>query len=120
MTAFEIKTGIETGIVSCCVVGFLPDDEAKQLAIALSDAMSAARRNKMPLRLLFDNRQGAVFSAKAAEALVVLKGEYDERDRTAVLVSNSINKLQAKRTAGRGTEIFLSESAAITWLKAWD
>jgi hypothetical protein len=120
MTAFEVKTDSGSGIVSCCVYGFLPDDQAEKLADTLASAVTAARRTNTSLRLLFDNRQGAVFSAKAAKALEILKAGYDPRDRTAVLVSDSINKLQAKRTAGRGTEVFLSEFAAITWLKAWD
>jgi hypothetical protein len=120
MAAFEVKTEPDSGIVSCCVYGFLPDDQAENLATALFGAITEVRRSGASVRLLFDNRQGAVFSAKAAKALEMLKTGYDPRDRTAVLVSDSINKLQAKRTAGRGTEVFLSESAAMTWLKAWD
>jgi hypothetical protein len=120
MTAFEISTEQESGIVTCCVHGFLPDEEAEHLATDLHRAVLAARREGAALRLLFDNRQGAVFSAKAAKALEVLRDTYDPRDRTAVLVSDSLHKMQAKRTAGRGTEPFLSESAALTWLKAYD
>jgi hypothetical protein len=119
-TTFEVRTDTQSRIVTCRVHGFLPDDEAEPLAASLLAAITDVRRSGAPLRLLFDNRQGAVFSAKGAEALGALKPTYDVRDRTAVLVCDSLHKLQAKRSAGRGTEVFISESAAVTWLKAWD
>ena len=120
MAAFEVKTDADSGVVICSVYGFLPDEQAEMLATALLDAVTAARHRGPALRLLFDNRQGAVFSAKAAGALQILKASSTAKDRTAVLVSDSINKLQTKRMAGQGTEVFISETAAMMWLKAWD
>ena len=119
---YEVRHAADTGIVYCSVKGFLSDSESEAFAAELVTKLSAARRaSRIGLRMLFDNREGNVFSAKAAEALNVLRAMHDPlRDRAAVLVANSVNKLQAKRTASIGTEIFLSEAAAITWLTAHD
>jgi hypothetical protein len=119
---YEVRQAVDTGIIRCSVKGFLTDSESVAFAAELLTKLSAARRvSSTGLRILFDNREGNVFSAKAADALNVLRSTHDPlHDRTAVLVANSVNKLQAKRTASQGTEIFLSEAAAITWLTAYD
>lgn len=40
-------------------------------------------------------------------------------DRAAIIVADSLSKMQAKRVATVENQIFLSEQAARTWLKAY-
>jgi hypothetical protein len=96
------------------------DADAEALAAQLAGEVQITRRRGLPLRLLFDNRQGSVFSSKAADALVQLKANYRPRDRTAVLVSDGLHKLQTKRNSSEGTQIFVSEPEAMIWLTARD
>lgn len=118
MPAFDVSRTSDEDIILCRIYRFLADSEAELLVAALSPLITTSRRHHRPIRMLFDNRQGAVFSAKAAHALMLLREARDDRDRTAVLVSDNINKLQAKRTAGPGTEVFVSEPEAMQWLQA--
>ena len=120
MAAFDVKTDPGSGILCCRIYRFLSDEEVQKLAAALLATVTAARRRHGTIRLLFDNRLGAVFSAKAAEMLVVLRDGRNDRDKTAVLVSDSINKLQTKRTAGPCTKVFMSEADAMAWLAVAD
>ena len=117
MSNFTIEHEAASGILVCRVNGFLSDAEGAQFARALLDAVGRARRSAPTLRLLFDNRDGNVFSSASLGTLnAMLKGEQRPGDRTAVLVANSINKAQAKRNMSDGNQVFLSEQAARTWL----
>lgn len=120
MAEFEISTDVQSGMVVCRIRGFLADEEAPPVAGRLLDAVTAVRRAGRPLRMLFDRRAGAIFSARAATVFDELKPIYIPSDRTAVLVADSLGKLQSKRTAGPNTAVFLSEDAAVTWLTAYD
>jgi len=117
MTNFSIDHEAASGILVCRVTGFLSDAEGAQLARAFLDEIGRARRGAPILRILFDNREGNVFSSASLGALVTtLKGEQRPGDRAAVLVANSINKSQARRNMSDGNQVFLSEQAARTWL----
>jgi hypothetical protein len=120
VTNYRLECEPSTGFVKCGIFGFLDEAEAATLAATLYDLILQIRRLGRPLRLLIDNHQGAVFSPAAADAFGALRKTADPRDRTAVVVASSLHKLQAKRNAGVHTELFISESAAMTWLMAWD
>ncbi len=117
MPNFTIEHEAESGILVCRITGFLSDVEGAQFARMFLDAIGRARRTAPTLRILFDNRDGNVFSSASLGALNgTLKGEQRPGDRAAVLVANSINKVQAKRNMSDGNQVFLSEQAARTWL----
>ena len=116
MANFSVERDRGTDIVTCLVTGFLADEGAEALLAQLTHQMRISRQNVRPFRLLFDNRMGSVFSAKAAQTAAQLKGSPDSRDRTAVIVSDSLHKLQAKRNASEKTQIFSTEPEARAWL----
>ena len=110
----------ENGILKCKVVGFLSEDEAKDLAADLIRMVPIARRKSGRMLVLFDNQQGTVFSARAAEALQVLKTTNRPGDRTAVLVSDNLHKLQATMLKSEAIELFGTEAEAVAWLLSPD
>jgi hypothetical protein len=110
----------KTGILKCKIVGFLSEDEAKELAADLTRMVQKARRESGRLRLLFDNQQGAVFSARSMEALAIVRTTKSPDDRAAILVSDSLHKLQAMRAKSEGIELFTSELDAVAWLISQD
>lgn len=121
MATYELTQNEMTAIVTCRVFGALSDADARKLAIALQTVIVEARRRSPVLRILFDNREGAPLSPSAREALTgPLWSKFEPGDRTAILVSSSLSKVGARQEAREADGIFISESAALTWLNAWE
>jgi hypothetical protein len=118
MANFLVERDARTDVVRCVISGFLADADAEALAAQLGQQVQLSRNRGRPLRMLFDNEHGSVFSASAAQALVQLRGSYRPQDRTAVVVSDNIHKLQTRRNASEGTEMFVSAVEAMAWLTA--
>lgn len=118
--AFTIDYEEHDGILVCRLIGFLEEEAAQQFGIALSEGIRKARTRHDQLLVLLDNREGRVASQSAAADLIErLRTEKRPGDRTAIIVSDSLSKLQAKRVATTEHEIFISENAARTWLTAY-
>lgn len=118
MASFEVTCDIETGIVNCRFNAFVPDAEVDDLVKELTRAILAAQRRYGRLRMLVDNRDGAVFSTNAAAAVSTLKSIYKRTDRVAALVPTGLRKLQAQRNSSDQTRVFVSEAEAIDWLRS--
>lgn len=116
MMNFSIDRDARNDIVTIRIIGFLNDADAEALTTQLAQQVQLSRNRGRPLRMLFDNQHGSVFSASAAQALGQLRGTAHPGDRSAVVVSDSIHKLQTKRNAGGGTETFVSTAEAMAWL----
>lgn len=113
---FSIDRDARNDIVTIRIIGFLNDADADAMAAQLAQQVQLSRNRGRPLRVLFDNQHGSVFSVSAAQALVQLRGTSHPGDRSAVVVSDSIHKLQAKRNASGVTATFVSTAEAIAWL----
>lgn len=121
MANYSLDQDPATGVITCRVLDFISDAEAQALARDIRVMAQGSRHARGTVRMLFDNQRGKVFSSAAMQALGGdLKATRCSGDRTAILVSCSLNKMQAKRAMSEGSEVFLSESAAMTWLTAWD
>jgi hypothetical protein len=118
--AFTIDYDDRDGILVCRLIGFLEEGDAQRFGIALSEGIRQARGKHTQLLVLLDNREGRVASQSAATDLIErLRHEKRPGDRTAIIVSDSLSKLQAKRVTTTEHEIFVSENAARTWLTAY-
>lgn len=118
--AFTIDYKEHDGILVCRLISFLEEEAAQQLGIALSEGIRKARNRHDQLLVLLDNREGRVASQSPAAGLIErLRTEKGPGDRTAIIVSDSLSNLQAKRVATTEHEIFISENAARTWLTAY-
>jgi hypothetical protein len=107
-------------IVVCRLYGFLQDEDASAFSKDLSALIAKVRAGGGPLLFLIDNREGHVASPSAAAKLgEMLRETRTPGDRTAIVVPNSLGKLQAKRVTTSDHEVFLSENAARTWLTAY-
>lgn len=118
MSNYQLAWDVDSKIIVCRLVGFLPDSEADALATDLVGMIQEARRRTGAFRLLFDNREGSVFSPKAAAALEIMKPALKAGDRTAVIVAGNLHKLQAMRSKSDSTQLFLSEADARAWLES--
>lgn len=121
MPNYELSHDASTGIVACRLLNKLSEAEAQRLCGEIQHIATVTRRASPTLRLLFYNRHGLVFESPAMEALAnVLRSDRRAGDRTAVLAPNSMMKSRARHQMNEGNQVFISESAAITWLNAWE
>lgn len=119
MYRFEIE---ESGILSVETSGFWSDADADAYLATLREHLTRARLRHGAALVLVDGRQAAVQSATVMKKVadietILIASEYD---RAAYVVANSLSKLQARRLANTNQlEMFLSPSAARTWLLAY-
>ncbi|MCE7798122.1 hypothetical protein LWE61_16385 [Sphingobium sufflavum] len=104
------------GIVRSVSIGFTADDEVQTYADQMLAFKSAAKRKSKPFLHLVDARHAQVHSKEAAAVLNALAAEWhDPKDRTAVIVESSLQKMQMNRTSTQAGA-FGSEEAALQWL----
>lgn len=118
MQPFEVDHDVARGLVTCRIRTFLSDDNAIDMAEALQRAIARVRVRHDHIRMLIDNRAGSVFSVAAIEAMDRIREGHHPADRTAVLASSSLHRMQAMRKMTAGTDVFMSEDEALTWLLA--
>lgn len=119
--SFDLSTDPATGIVICRILAPVDEAGAELLAEALAEAIADARARTGTFRLLFDNRVDASFGTHAQAAIRGLRQSLlRPTDRIAALVSTSLQKMTVRDRHAGNREAFLSESAALTWLAAWD
>ena len=108
-----------SGLITCRITGPLWYSIPEKLAVEFGEAMVAARRHHPRLRMLWDDREKGMISAEAYRLLVDrLRPRRRPGDRSAVLVSSSLMKVRMRPNT-LNAQIFVSESAAMTWLNAW-
>lgn len=118
---YDLSVDPVTGVVTCRILRTMDEPEAEVLAEALADAIANARGRTGTLRLLFDNRVGASFGTPDQTPIRALRPSLlRPTDRIAALVSSSMEKMAVRIKHEGNLEAFLSESAALTWLAAWD
>jgi hypothetical protein len=111
-----------SGILAIATSGFWSDAEANAYRAELRDEGVRARRLHGAALVLVDGRTTAVQPASVMEKMASIEAILiaTDRDRAAYVVANSLSKLQARRLATTDQlEIFLSPSAARTWLLAY-
>lgn len=113
---FEVDHDVARGIITCRIRTFLSDDHAIDMADTLQRAIARVRARHDHIRMLIDNRAGSVFSVAATEAMDRIREGHHPRDRTAVLASSSLHRMQAVRKMTAGTDVFMSEDEAMAWL----
>ena len=107
------------GVIMMSQRGFWTSEIALKF-IAEAETVISAAQTRGTLRLMIDVRQFKVAGADVGEKLA----EFDMRirrtgDRVAIVVESSLLKMQMKRQLSRpGLEVFISESAALTWVRA--
>lgn len=88
---------------------------------ALGDVVRDARLRFGRVRVLADLRNSPVRTQEAAERMRLGNlALYRDGDRVALIVESSLLKMQLRRTLVEYQNIFLSPSAAETWLTALD
>lgn len=88
---------------------------------ALGDVVRDARLRFGRVRVLADLRNSPVRTQEAAERMRLGNlALYRSGDRVALIVESSLLKMQLRRTLVEYQNIFLSPSAAQTWLTALD
>jgi hypothetical protein len=110
----------ESGILSIETSGFWSDAEADAYLAELRDQIVQARRLHGAALVLVDGRSAAVQSASVMEKVARIETILivSDRDRAAYVVANSLSKLR-RLAATDQLEVFLSPSAARTWLLAY-
>lgn len=81
------------------------------------------KRTRFPhIRVLVDIRESGVQTQDTAEGVTLgTRRIYREGDRIAIIVASSLVKMQMRRAVEhRELQIFISPSAAVTWLEAYD
>lgn len=95
-------------------------DVDRYLAI-LGDVVRDARLRFGKVRVLADLRNSPIRTQEAAERMRTGNlALYRDGDRVALIVESSLLKMQLRRTLVEYQNIFLSPSAAETWLTALD
>lgn len=95
-------------------------DVDRYLAI-LGDVVRDARLRFGKVRILADLRNSPIRTQEAAERMRTGNlALYRDGDRVALIVESSLLKMQLRRTLVEYQNIFLSPSAAETWLTALD
>ena len=79
------------------------------------------RLRSLPVMALIDLRESSIQSQEVTDCIASSSGAiYQESDRVAIIVQSSLMKMQMKRAShAPNTEIFISPSAAETWLTAY-
>lgn len=118
--AFALALDGASGLITLRIKGAVDAAEGEQMAQAFPAVLAEARKRAQPLRILWDNREGMIFSSGPLEQVTAqLRDAYLPGDRTAILVSSSLMKAEARTRTNERHAIFLSETAAMTWLNAW-
>ena len=120
---FEFTFDEATGVLRMKVTGTWTLPEIERYGQEAGRRFAAARAEAGALRLLIDCSAGYICPADLVQPLARAGMQYIRQDdRTAVLVTSSLLKLQIKRMLGADGEpvgMFMSENAAITWLTAY-
>ena len=112
----------EPGILAVTIWGFWTDGDADAYLAEMRDRTMALRRSQGYALVLVDGRETAVQSATVMGKVAGIEEILirDERDRAACVVANSLSKMQAQRLSRtEQLRVFLSPSAARTWLLAY-
>ena len=100
----------------------LGDLDLTRLKLALKQRMARIRATKGAARILFDLTSYGEQPAKVIERFHHVDGEFvqSEQDKFALVLKGSIDKAAARPLlhGGRRSELFVSRSAAETWLAA--
>ena len=106
-------------ILWCRIDGALSDGDAAHLAADLAEAIAQSRAKSPHFRLVFDNRDCIFPSAEGHQAMASMLAPLSRPgDRVAIIVSSSVLKARARGGATEA-QVFMSESAALTWLNAY-
>ncbi|HEX7871706.1 MAG TPA: hypothetical protein VF475_02270 [Sphingobium sp.] len=111
-----IRFDAARGFLTCSISSVISDAEVTLLCADLDRGLTDAR-TRGTLRLLWDHRgQSVIVDGRAEKLLAVWKRHCREGDRIAILVSNSLDKVQGKPVTAEEAAFFMSENAAHTWL----
>ncbi len=114
MDGFTVAFDAARGLVVFRINLYFHERNVSALIKQLSDTVAQARASG-PLRLLWDNRVGRQIPPSVTEVVrKLLAGAAD--DRVAVIVPNSLAKVQARPSMDQNSQLFASENAAIIWL----
>lgn len=118
-TPYSVRRDPRSDILCCRIDGALSDADATRLAAELAEAIERSRTTSPHFRLIFDNRDCIFPSAEGHQAMASMLAPLSRPgDRVAIIVSSSLQKVRA-RGGTTEAEVFMSESAALTWLNAY-
>lgn len=112
-----------SGLLLIELAGFWTVAEADNYLRELASRLDHSRRTRGYALALVDGRQSDIQPADVMDRMRDIESILvaTERDRAAYVVVNSIAKLQAQRLATTDQlKVFLSPSAARTWLLAYE
>lgn len=112
-----------SGILLIEITGFWTIQTADSYLAELRAQIMQVRRRKGYSLVMVDGRQSQIQTAEVMERMGDIQAILVEsaRDRAAYIVTNSLAKLQAQRLSTTDRlKVFLSPSAARTWLLAYE
>jgi hypothetical protein len=112
----------DSGILCIETSGFWDIAEAERYLAELKARTESLRRADGHVLVLVDGRAAQVQSAPVMEKVAGIQDILivGDRDRAAYIVENSLSKMQAQRLSTTDRlKVFLSPSAARTWLLAY-
>jgi hypothetical protein len=119
---FEFEFDALAGILVVRVLGVWTLPEVQRYGREAAGQFASARAKAGRLRLLIDCSKGHICPQDLVEPLARAGLQHSRNDDSAALVvSSSLMKLQVKRMmTDAPVNMFVSESAAKSWLKALD
>lgn len=120
-SSFSIRHDERAGLLHVIGAGIWDVSTADRHFGALDTQLAKIRASGTKVRVLVDLRRAG---QQSAETLACLRGWtgrlYVAGDRVAIIVASSVAKATMRSMASRATrELFLSESAAHTWVMAY-
>jgi hypothetical protein len=115
----SVRYDVTTGEIRACGSGFWSVRQATAYFQDWDRIVAAIHANGIAMSALIDMGDGEVQSHEVAAIIAgVTSGQYRPGDAIAMLVPNSLAKMQMRRVLdARYHEFFISRSAAETWLK---
>jgi hypothetical protein len=99
------------------VTGFWSTQTVDALSAELLPLLTKAKASGRPVLVLSDAREFPVQSAEVGMAFAMMDAEAAKlRDRLAMVVGSTLNKMQARRAAGSAIEFFTARDEAERWL----
>ena len=117
---YELRYDRACGMIFLRSLRDITDADAPRLCRDLEPMVAEMRAKHGDIRMMFDLRATAlILGVVAAKMTETLYRERASGDRFAVLLGSSVMKAEARPSLDAQTQVFMSETAARTWLHAW-
>ena len=118
---YNVAYDSDAGIVRMSTTGFWDTQTVTALGAELYPLLVKVKASGRPVLVLSDARDYPVQSAEVGQAFARMDADLAPlRTRLAMVVSSTLNKMQARRAAGDAVGFFTSYEDAEEWLLSGD